>query len=68
MTPTCREDDHGEHQRQFREFCDPDADPVGADHVTLSVPNTKPAPKTIAKYTADDVNSFMDVFESRIAA
>ena len=41
---------------------------VGTNHITLTVPNTKPAPKTIAKYTADDVNSFMDVFESRIAA
>ena len=40
---------------------------VGTNHVTLTVPNTKPAPNTIAKYTADDVRTSMDVFESRVA-
>ena len=62
-----RDEDHGEHQRQFHEFRRPDAgrryQPYHSDRSEHEA-----GPKTIAKYTADDVNSFMDVFESRIAA
>jgi hypothetical protein len=59
IDPTCREEDHGEHQRQFREFCDP-GPTAGTNQITRTAPSTKPAAKTIAKYTADEVSAFME--------
>jgi hypothetical protein len=40
---------------------------VGTNHVTVTVPNTNPAPNTIAKYTAEDLRTSTDAFESRLA-